>query len=184
MFWKFQSAFIWSLAVANRLAANILMRPTVSCFGKCPTKFPAWESFAALLLYLQTQMKDAPLEISTYGFTEESCTVEDAIFCQNLRKLAKSQTNPGPPSFTIFMAAILSHLTALHILIIGVNPTLSGRIKNLAENIISTVKHEDGNSLANPGTIWAVVVAVVNHQITFGSQGEEALWLRNSTCHG
>ena len=59
------------------------------------------------------------------------------------------------------MAAILSHLTALHILIIGVNTTLSGRIKtfggkcylygkfnpskNLAENIIFTVKHEDGN---------------------------------------
>ena len=111
----------------------------------------------------------------------EWCGV-DAVFCWNLRKLAKSCTNPSPPSFTIFMAAILSHLTALHILIIAVNPAVSGRLeKNWWKNVI---KQKAGNSRANLGIIWAVVAAVVHHRITFASSGEETLWLRNSTCLG
>ena len=55
---KIKICFHVQLAVANRFSAKILMRPE-SRFGKCPASFPGWESFA-VLLYLQTEMKDAP----------------------------------------------------------------------------------------------------------------------------
>ena len=55
---KIKICFHVQLAVANGFSAKILMRPE-SRFGKCPASFPGWESFA-VLLYLQTEMKDAP----------------------------------------------------------------------------------------------------------------------------
>ena len=81
----------------------------------------------------------------------------NAVFCWNLRKLAKSFTNPSPPSFTIFMAAILSHLTALHILIIAVNPAVSGRLEKIWRKKCDKTEGWSGNSRANLGIIWAVV---------------------------
>ena len=68
-------------------------------------------------------MKAGPIRIPNYG----------RHFLLKSWKIGKKlQKSCPPPNFALFMAAILSHLTAQHILIIGVNNHFLDASKNLA----------------------------------------------------
>ena len=111
--------------VANGFPANILMRPE-SLFGKRPTRFPGWERLQVYLDETESRkllMKAGPIRIPNYR----------RHFLLKSWKIGKKlQKSCPPPNFALFMAAILSHLTAQHILIIGVNNHFLDASKNLA----------------------------------------------------
>ena len=145
--------------VANGFPANILMRPE-SLFGKRPTRFPGWERLQVYHFTLSPKMHLSFLnETSHHIFSLTIFNRFSHVISLNLdetesRKLLmkagpiripnygrhlkswkigkKLQKSCPPPNFALFMAAILSHLTAQHILIIGVNNHFLDASKNLA----------------------------------------------------